>query len=192
MDFKGHSNGGILAGSLSVAVGVNTGFLDLQGPNLEHFINSPLDSGDFKSMVAVFVTGWFMAVFPDLDTTSTPQKWFIRVMFALLGLVFLADRMDLFVVLAFASLLPLLHHHRGWTHWKAAPWLVSVGLAVVFEIFRAKNSWISGFSWNHVLDFLSRYWMYVFAAVVGHYTHLFLDSKQVRGMWFIRNAEDHH
>ena len=192
MQFKGHFRGGMLAGAAAATVAIKTGFIPLNDANLKVLVDTPLQSPEFRQMAAVFFAGWFMALFPDLDVASVPQRWFVRVVFALLGLTLLAQRMDLFVVLAFLGLMPMLHHHRGWTHWKSAPWLVSLVLALAYEYVQSQNSLFHSFSLVSVQGFLEHYWMFAVAAAMGHYTHLLLDSPQIRFFPFIRNAPDHH
>jgi len=192
MNFEGHLKGAVVAGAGAVALAVVTGYAPLDGDDLNALIAAPLDSHPFWLLGGIFASAGFMALFPDLDTASIPQRWFLRMMFVLLVLAHLAGRDDLFAVLAFAALLPLLHKHRGWTHWKLTPWLVAVFLAVVYEVFRARAAWFGGFSWQNVGGFLAEYWMFVLAAVMGHYTHLLLDRRSVRWLPFVRNPPNHH
>lgn len=191
MNFRGHFAGGIAAGTVAASLAAVSGALEIGGLDIP-----PGEAGAIPAGLAhvggVFTTAWFMALFPDLDTASVPQRWFLRGMFALLVAVLAWGRMDLFAVLAFATLLPLIHRHRGWTHWKAAPWAVALFLAAAYEYLRAEASWFSGFSWENVGDFLLAYWQYVAACVIGHYTHLLLDSRRVRWLPFIRNPDGHH
>lgn len=190
MNFRGHFAGGLAAGAVAGSCALIAGQLELGGA-------APLDimggePGGVTHFGGVFAAAWFMALFPDLDTASVPQRWFLRGAMLLLVAALLAQRMDLFVLLAFASLLPLIHHHRGWTHWKITPWLIALFMAIVHETLRAEASWLMGFSWHNVGRILQAYWLYVLACVMGHYTHLLLDSRRVRWLPFIRNPEGHH
>lgn len=192
MNFSGHLKGGLVAGTVTVALALGTGYTEVDVAALEGLVTAPLDSGPFRTLVGLFLSTGFMALFPDLDVGSIPQRWFLRIMFALLLLVHLAGRADLFAVMAFATLLPMLHKHRGWTHWKITPWAVALFLAVVHEVFRARAAWFGDFAWANVGEFLGDYWLYVLGAVLGHYTHLLLDMRKVRWLPFIHNAPGHH
>ena len=140
----------------------------------------------------MFAVAWLMALFPDLDTASLPQRWYLRGMFLALLISLLLGRMDLFVSLALLALAPLLHKHRGWTHWKITPWLLAPLLGAAQEVQRASDSWFSRFAWGNVTVFLQDYWPFVLACVLGHYTHLILDSRRIRWLPFVRNPEGHH
>ncbi|HIF69217.1 MAG TPA: hypothetical protein EYQ29_07865 [Candidatus Lambdaproteobacteria bacterium] len=193
MNFRGHLNGGLLAGAITASVAVTTKYVSLSPEAFQHFTGNPLHwQGEVQTLIGLFLATLFMALFPDLDTASVPQRWFFRGMFVLLAFLFFTRQMELFAILAFVSLLPVMHKHRGWTHWKITPWVIALFLAVVFEYFRAKDSWAQGFSWQRVWEFLQQFWMYVFACVLGHYTHLLLDSRQIRWLPFIRNSTNHH
>ncbi len=193
MNFRGHLNGGVAAGSLTIAVAVSTQYVTLQPESVQRFLDAPLHwQGEIQTLLGLFLTTLFMALFPDLDTTSVPQRWFFRGMFVLLAVLFLQQEIELFSICAFASLLPVMHKHRGWTHWRSTPWLIAIFFAMVFEYFRIKEAWLVDFSWHKVWEFLNRFWMYVFACVLGHYTHLLLDSRRVRILPFLKNPAGHH
>jgi len=192
MEFRGHLNGALAAAGLAAGLTLFTGYAEPDAAQLGHFLADPFAPGPMNTLVGVAATAWFMALFPDLDVASVPQRWFLRAMFALLVLCLWLGRMDLFVVVALAALLPLLHRHRGWTHHPLAPWLVSASLALAHEWLRSRNAWLLGFSWHQVWDLLREYWLYLIAAALGHGVHLLLDSRKVRWLPFIRNAPGHH
>ena len=182
--------GALAAGGGAVSLALATGGLIQGGAGQFEVLGDGADG--LAQIGGVFATAWFMALFPDLDTASIPQRWFMRAMFALLVAALAWGRMDIFAVLAFATILPLLHRHRGWTHWKVTPWLVALFLATVYEFLRARESWVFEFSWENVWAFLREYWHYTAACVIGHYTHLLLDSRRVPLLPFIRNSRAHH
>ena len=121
-----------------------------------------------------------MALFPDLDTASIPQRWFLRLLFGGILVAWALQAQRMAVVLALAAMLPLLHRHRGWTHWMVTPWVVGVILAAGLEALHGGNLWTSGGFWRELGAFLESYWAIVFSCVSGHYTHLFLDAKFYR------------
>ena len=190
MNFRGHFVGGAVAGAAAGALMLVSGYSGLGGAGTAEALAGSNEAG--AHLVGVMLTAWFMALFPDLDTASIPQRWFLRGMFALLIAALAWGRLDLFVLLAFAALLPLIHRHRGWTHWRITPWVIPLFLASIHEYLRAQSSWFLGFSWENVWEFLGRYWIYVAASVLGHYTHLLLDSRRVKWLPFVRNSEGHH
>lgn len=193
MNFQGHLTGGLIAGAAVTVLAPISGYVRLSTESLAAFMDTPLSfHGDISVLILLFLTTCFMALFPDLDTASIPQRWFYRILFVVQLALFYHKQMDWFAVLAFVSILPIVHKHRGWTHWKIAPWLMSLFLAVVFEYIRAKESWFGSFQWENVGIFLQQYWIYLVACVVGHYTHLLLDSRHVRFLPFIKNPQNHH
>ena len=193
MNFKGHFVGGIIVGTTVVSVAVISHVISLDNGDTSKFFREPLNfEGSIPVLAVLFVITLFMALFPDLDTASIPQRWFFRSMFIILAVLCFQGKMAVFAVLTFLTISPVLHKHRGWTHWKIVPWLLSLYLAVVFEFLRSRESWFSEFSWNNVNNFLATYWIYVFACVFGHYTHLVLDSKAIKIIPFISNSANHH
>ena len=193
MNFQAHLQGGLVAGSIAVGVALGTGYAEWQSDAWQRFLNQPLDFGQpISLLLSLFVTAVFMALFPDLDTTSVPQRWFFRAMFIMLAILYFQKELEVFCLLAFVTLLPVMHKHRGWTHWKVTPWLVALFLAIIWEYFRVQDTWRDRFSWENVWDALHGSWAFVFACVLGHYTHLLLDSRRIRLLPFIRNKPQHH
>jgi hypothetical protein len=193
MNFRGHVTGGFLAGATVCTAAVASGYVPWDSDALEHFLDSPLPlEGAIPLLLGLFGVTVFMSLFPDLDTASVPQRWFYRIVFVLLGVSYFTGHHDLFAVVAFLSPLPLIHKHRGWTHWLITPWLIAMLLAAVHEYLRIKDSLFSGFQWEQVLELLQTYWLFVVACVIGHYMHLLLDSRSIRWLPFIRNESDHH
>ena len=193
MNFQAHLQGGLVAGSIAVGVALGTGYAEWQSDAWQRFLDQPLDFGQpISLLLSLFVTAVFMALFPDLDTTSVPQRWFFRAMFVMLAILYFQKELEVFCLLAFVTLLPVMHKHRGWTHWKVTPWLVALFLAIIWEYFRVQDTWRDRFSWENVWVALHNSWAFVFACVLGHYTHLLLDSRRIRLLPFIRNKPQHH
>ncbi len=144
---------------------------------LQDFIRHPLGDGDFQNLLVVVIFTWFMAVFPDVDIDSKPRKYFYRAVFVGFVFLFILQAHRLLAILGLIAIMPLLHKHRGWTHWRITPWVFAIIFAIIWEYFRAKNAWFSGFSWKNVIKFLFEHWIFTASFVVGHYTHLLLDSK---------------
>ena len=153
MRARGHLVGGLVTGSGVAGIGILAG----QVPGLLH-----------PHWWGVAATGLFFSLFPDVDTDSLPARWFYR--FVVVGLIALAltgqERLGLW--LAILSMLPLLDHHRGWTHGRwmplIAPAILGVGAALEWREKASPEMFAP-------LDIL-----YYSAAVVGWYTHLLLDG----------------
>ncbi len=188
MNFSGHIAGGVGAGLAAGAVAL--GFGDELGAHTEEIGGVVVGRAAYGW--ACFLTALLMSLFPDLDTASIPQRWFLRGMFAALVAALYFQQTALFVVLAFAALLPLIHRHRGWTHWRVTPWLIAFFLAVSHEYAVTRGLWFGSFQWNRAVDLVAAYWPFVFASVLGHYTHLVLDSRSIKWLPFINNPAGHH
>ena len=172
-NFQGHFNAGLIMSSAVVGVAVFTSYIQFN-PNI---FQLSLHDINLQHIIGIFCTTLFFSLFPDLDTASIPQRWFYRIMLVILTLCYFFDRQDIFSILAFLSIFPMLHKHRGWTHNKSTPWLIALFLAIVFEYFHTRQAWFSEFSLQNVIIFLNTYWIYVLACVTGHYTHLVLDAR---------------
>ncbi|MGY8822841.1 MAG: metal-dependent hydrolase [Candidatus Latescibacterota bacterium] len=162
MNFKGHLISGVIAG-IAVAEGASR--------------LSYIDSQDYSAWGTVCATTTFFSLFPDLDTSSVPQRWFFRFVFGFLLYLGWNERYELATIVAILSLLPLLDHHRGWTHWKVSPLVVSVLVGAVYEYWRARHAFVDGFSWDNVHTLLQGHTVFLVACVVGWYTHLLLDGR---------------
>ena len=76
-----------------------------------------------------------------------------------------------------ASLLPLLDHHRGWTHWKISPLVVSLLLGAVYEYWVTRHAFMGEFAWGNVRVLIEGHWVFLAACIAGWYTHLLLDGR---------------
>lgn len=148
MRARGHLAGGALAGGGVVAAGTALGSL----PGLGH----PL-------AWAAFATALFFALFPDVDTDSLPRRWFYRGVLAALAWLAGRRRFEEATLVAVAALLPLVDHHRGWTHGRFTPLLVALAATGALWWW---GDWPPGASESVLLA----------AAVAGWYTHLVLDG----------------
>ncbi|MCZ6552931.1 MAG: metal-dependent hydrolase [SAR324 cluster bacterium] len=116
MNFKAHLAAGAVTGAAVATVALAAGFVDTIGE---------------AGALAALGTGF--ALFPDLDTASIPQRWFYRGMAAAIVALILTGRWQSAALLGLVALLPLLHHHRGWTHrWWAVP-LVPLGALALWR-----------------------------------------------------------
>ena len=109
------------------------------------------------------------ALFPDVDTNSKAQDIFFLLAFAIdLVLIYNGD----FVAAAYLGLiamLPILGHHRGWTHQRWAMIVVPLPIILGPLLYSLENLGTSA--------------LYYSAAVAGYFSHLLLDGliwKRVR------------
>lgn len=156
-----------------------SGQVTLGEKSLAVFFRNPAADSDCRTLVIVMFLAWAMALFPDVDTESRPRKYFHRAAFGVMsGLLFL-NELEVLALVALGVIAPMLHKHRGWTHHWLTPWVLAVFFAVGWEYTRAKNAWFFGFSWESTLSFFTDRWIFAAAIILGHYTHLLLDSRIV-------------
>ncbi|MEQ9366551.1 MAG: metal-dependent hydrolase [Leptospirales bacterium] len=177
MNFPQHIKGAVLAGAAVGVLAIASGQVDVEADSLAEFVRNPLAEGPFRKLFGLCILAWFMGLFPDLDTGSTPRKFYFHGVIVILAALYIVSELRLLAFVAIASLAPMLHKHRGWTHWLITPWLLSALLALALEYLRARDSWFFGFDWWDALEWWLRNWIYTAAFVIGHYTHLLLDSK---------------
>ncbi len=178
MKFKTHVVGGSAAGILIMTAAQISGYTSADSSQLVEFANNPqITQGDIPKLMGLFMITVFMSLFPDLDSASILQRWFYRVLFLVLVVLFLIGQMGVFAAVSLIGLLPLLHKHRGWTHSKITPILLAVFFSAVIELHRSNQAWFGGFSLANVGNILKEYWIYAAACILGHYSHLLLDWK---------------
>ena len=177
MNFKGHLLGGIVAGVAVVGVAVQVGVVEfaVSTPSDLFQTGFGLQNGTLAAG-GLFVLTLMMSLFPDLDTASVPQRWFFRFAFVLLVVLLLIKQMDIFAVVTLILLLPLLHRHRGWTHSRLTPVVISVFMVLALVYLRAPQM-LRGLSINTIVSIGQQYWTVMLACIAGHYTHLLLDAR---------------
>lgn len=160
--YKGHIAGatvlgGTYAGALSAAPG------DVLQVN-HHVVSQA------ELLAGLFVVAILFGLFPDIDTNSKGQNIFY-------GLAFLADiwllydsRITAAAFLGLLAMTPILGHHRGWTHSKAAMLLVPLPIV------------LAPFVYDRI--YLKLGLVVYGAAVVGYFSHLLLDGKITRYVHF--------
>ena len=173
MNFKGHVLGGSVTG-IGVAVGATS--LGYVAPD------------DLTTQAAVAGTTLFFSLFPDLDTASVAQRWFFRGVFCVLLYLGWTERYELATIVGLLSVLPLLDHHRGWTHWKISPFITVGLLGTSYEYWRARQAFFGEFTWDNVHALLEGHLVFFIACIVGWYTHLLLDGC----FKIFPTSQDHH
>lgn len=167
MNFKAHCAGGAV-----VALSCSTvSYLTLEGASL-----------DIGNHFFLFGVCFFMSLFPDLDTASIPQRWFYRLMVPIIIYLYYYKYFDLVFLSALFMAAPLLHRHRGWTHYKVTPFL----MAFIFLWFYDSREQFYEIDKQYLL---TNYILFIISVVLGHYTHLVLDSKAIK---IFGNSSDHH
>jgi hypothetical protein len=118
---------------------------------------------DAQLLFGLFVIAILFGLFPDIDTNSKGQDVFF-------GLAFIADVILIYngkiaaaAFLGLLAMLPIISHHRGWTHSKLAMMIVPLPIVVVPFLYN-----------NAYLDTAA---VLYGAAVVGYFSHLLLDGK---------------
>jgi len=158
MRVRGHLTGGAVAAWLSAVCASTAGWV----PGISH----PLWWG-------VAATALFFSLFPDVDTDSVPRRWFYRGILLVLLYLGWSGWWVQATVVAGLALLPLIDHHRGWTHGRYVPLLLPGALC-------AGLLWWEGWPGAGELALLDVFTpvrlSYVGAAVAGWYTHLLLDG----------------
>jgi membrane-bound metal-dependent hydrolase YbcI (DUF457 family) len=107
--------------------------------------------------------------FPDVDTNSKAQDIFLGLAFIVDVLLVATGRIQAAAYLGLIAMLPIITHHRGWTHTKWAMLAVPLPILLV--------------PYLHNRAILPASIMYYGAAVAGYFSHLLLDGliiKQIR------------
>lgn len=153
-----------MAGVATAALAVRWGFLE---------------GGDAAGWLRTIGITLFFSLYPDLDTASVPQRWFYRVVFGILLYLSWCGEYRQAAVLAIVAILPLLDHHRGWTHWRVSPLLV-----VVLPAFGLAYWGRSGVDEGRgsdaaavAMEVMSGHGLEIVAALVGWYVHLLMDGR---------------
>jgi membrane-bound metal-dependent hydrolase YbcI (DUF457 family) len=152
--YKGHLAGGaVLTGIYTVAI---------SNAPVERFADYARVLQDWQALTAVFVIGMLFALFPDVDTNSKGQDLFYWILFPIAVLLIYSGQFQAAAYLGLIGMLPVLSHHRGWTHKKWAMFVIPLPIIIVPYLYSEK---VLAFS-------LVLYG----AAVVGYFSHLLLDG----------------
>lgn len=121
---------------------------------------------DWHAIAAVFVITMLFALFPDVDTNSKAQDIFFWTVFPLDALLIWQGEVQAAAYLGLVAMLPVLTHHRGWTHSKWAMFVVPLPIVLVPYLYNDRMLAIS--------------LVYYVAAITGYFTHLLLDGLITR------------
>lgn len=153
-NYKGHIAGGLVCTAV-YAVGVS--FLPL-----EYLAEHARLLQDWQAMAAVFVIGILFGLFPDVDTNSKAQDIFFWFAFIIDVLLIWNGSLQAAAYLGLIAMLPIITHHRGWTHRKWAMFVVPLPIVLI--------------PWLYDEKLLPIGVIYYGAAVVGYFSHLALDG----------------
>lgn len=158
--YKGHIAGGVGAAALYV------GAIQLVPGDVFYDMKGLLTS--WQSIAAVFVVSQLFALWPDVDTNSKGQDLYIGIAFISDVCLILSGRLEAAAYLGLISMTPIIGKHRGWTHRRAAAFLVPLPLLVIPLLYRSDLLKVGGLFYG--------------AAVLGYLSHLLLDGLIVRGI----------
>lgn len=153
-NYKGHIAGGLVFGGIYTAA--------MTQVPVEQLAEAAGVLNDWQAMAGVFIIAMLFGLFPDVDTNSKAQDIFYWTLFAL-DVALIADgAIQAAAYLGLIAMLPILSHHRGWTHSKWAMFLVPLPILLIPYLYS-----------DSVLPVST---VYYGAAVAGYFSHLFLDG----------------
>lgn len=153
-NYRGHIIGGIAAGAASIAV--------LSWLPVEQSAEAARLLYDWQVFVAFFVLSVLFALFPDVDTNSKGQDIFFGLAFFVDVLLILNGKYQAAAYLGLIAMLPIISHHRGWTHSKWAMFIVPAPLIILPVLYNEK--------------LVLAAFVYYLASVSGYFSHLLLDG----------------
>jgi membrane-bound metal-dependent hydrolase YbcI (DUF457 family) len=157
-NYKGHIVGATLFGAVYASA--------LIFVPVEHFAEVAGILHDWQATAAVFVIAILFGLFPDVDTNSKAQDIFLGTAFAIDVLLIANGNIEAAAYLGLIAMLPIISHHRGWTHSKWAMVLIPLPILLV--------------PYLHNDAILPASIVYYGAALVGYFSHLFLDGLIIR------------
>lgn len=121
---------------------------------------------DWQMVIGVVVVAILFGLWPDIDTNSKGQTIFYSLAFAADILLILGGQFQAAAYFGLLCMVPVLSHHRGWTHSVWAMLLVPTPIVVVPYLYNP--------------DLLATGLLIYGAAVAGFFSHLLLDGKIVK------------
>ena len=116
--------------------------------------------------VAIFALVMMFGLWPDVDTDSKGQNFFYSIFFVVDVFLIVVGEFEMAAYLGLFAILPALGHHRGWTHTWWAMLLIPSPLLVLPYLHVPERPLIG-------LPFYG-------AAVIGYFSHLFMDGLVFR------------
>ena len=153
-NYKGHIVGGAAAGLAYYAA--------ISYLPIERLAESADLLRDEQAIFAIFVIAILFGLFPDVDTNSKAQDLFFGIVFPLDILLLWSGALQAAAYLGLIAMLPIIGHHRGWTHKKWSMFVVPLPILLVPYLYN-----------NQILPISA---IYYGAAVVGYFSHLLFDG----------------
>lgn len=153
-NYKGHVVGGFVAAACYGGV-----MLFVPVEQLAEYANL---LRDWQALAAVFVVAMLFALFPDVDTNSIAQDIFFWTVFLLDALLIWNGHLQAAAYMGLVAMLPVITHHRGWTHTKWAMAIVPLPVVLIPYLYNPRMLGMSLVLYG--------------AAVTGYFSHLLLDG----------------
>lgn len=165
-NYRGHIVGGLAAGAVFASI--------LLFVPITYFAEVAGVLQGWEAIAAVFVLSILFGLFPDVDTNSKAQDIFLGTAFLVDVILVATGRIQAAAYLGLIAMLPIITHHRGWTHKKWAMLLVPLPILLVPYLY------------NQAI--LPASIVYYGAAVAGYFSHLLLDGLiwkriRIKGGW---------
>lgn len=165
-NYKGHIAGGMAAAVVYASV--------LLFAPITYFAEAAGILHGWEAIAAVFVLSILFGLFPDVDTNSKAQDIFLGTAFVVDVILVVSGRIEAAAYLGLVTMLPIITHHRGWTHSKWAMFAVPLPILLV------------PYFYNQAI--LPASLVYYGAAVAGYFSHLLLDGLiwrriRIKGRW---------
>jgi membrane-bound metal-dependent hydrolase YbcI (DUF457 family) len=157
-NYRGHITGGLVFGAAYA-------FVLLFVPIIYFAEYAGVLQG-WEALAAVFVLSMLFGLFPDVDTNSKAQDIFLGTAFIADVVLIASGHIQAAAYLGLIAMLPIITHHRGWTHKKWAMFAVPLPILLV--------------PWLYNDNILPASILYYGAAVVGYFSHLFLDGLIIK------------
>ena len=156
--YRGHLVGG-LVGAVGYTLAV-TMLPVAQMAEYAHVLNGT------EAIASVFVIAMLFSLFPDVDTNSKAQDIFFWLAFPTDIYLIWKGKLQMAAYLGLITMLPIVGHHRGWTHARWAAFVVPLPILIIPYLYNDKMLPMSVVLYD--------------AAVVGYLSHLLLDGLLVR------------
>lgn len=158
--YKGHIVGGMGVGVILATI--------LPLIPLTTLASITLQLQGWQALWGLFVICILFALFPDVDTNSKAQDIFFVLAFLLDLILIYYGYFIAAAYLGLIAMLPILGHHRGWTHQIWAMIVVPLPIIAGPLLYDANNIGTST--------------LYYAAAVAGYFSHLLLDGLIIKGI----------
>ena len=120
----------------------------------------------WQTIAAMFVVAMLFGLWPDIDTNSRGQDVFFLVAFLADIALIWTGRLEAAAYLGLLAMTPIVGKHRGWTHSRWAMLIVPLPILIIPYIHNHNQMTVAILFYG--------------AAVIGYFSHLFLDGLITR------------